>query len=112
MKKKVQPKNRSLNIKPTGEILDINYVSNLANLKLTDAERKTFVLQLTDILNYFEQLRKLNTDGIEPIGHITGLENVTREDAPAPSLSQEEALKNAPKVHNGFIEVEAIFEEV
>ena len=91
--------------------IDIDYVARLANLPLTRAEKKTFKKQLKDILVYVSKLQEVETKNIEPIGHITGLINTTREDETAPSITQEEALKNAPQTHNGFFEVDAVFEE-
>ena len=91
--------------------IDIDYVTKLANLNLTEKEKKTFEPQLEEILGYISKLSEVNTDKVEPIGHITGQENVTREDEAKPSLNQDEALTNAPKIYNGFFEVDAIFEE-
>ncbi len=91
--------------------IDIDHVAKLANLKLTDKEKKTFEPQLEEVLGYISQLEKVNTEKVEPIGHITGQENVTREDKARPSLTQDEALANAPKTHNGFFQVDAIFDE-
>ena len=91
--------------------IDIDYVAKLANLPLSVEERALFEKQLKDVLTYISKLNEIDTDSIEPIGHITNLQNVLREDKPAPSLSQDDALKNAPKIYNGFFEVDAIFEE-
>jgi len=91
--------------------IDIDYVSKLANLPLTSKEKVLFEKQLKDVLNYIANLNEVNTDKVEPIDHITNLQNVTRDDEPSPSLSQEDVLKNAPKTYNGFFEVDAIFEE-
>ena len=91
--------------------IDIDYVSKLANIPLSGKEKAVFEEQLRDFLNYISKLNGIDTDSIEPIGHITNLQNVLREDKPAPSLSQDDALKNAPKTYNGFFEVDAIFEE-
>ena len=91
--------------------IDIDYVSKLANIPLSSKEKSVFEKQLTDVLNYISKLNEIDTDSIEPIGHITNLQNVLREDKPAPSLSQDDAIKNAPKTYNGFFEVDAIFEE-
>lgn len=91
--------------------IDIKHVAQLANLNLTKEEEKTFEKQLEDVLEYISQLEKLDTEKVEPIGHITGLENVGRVDVAAPSLSQDEAISQAPKVHNGAVVVDAIFEE-
>lgn len=91
--------------------IDIDYVAKLANLPLTKKEKSIFAKQLKDVIAYISKLQKVNTEKVEPIGHITGLVNVTRDDQTAPSITQEEAITNAPKTHNGFFEVEAIFEE-
>ena len=90
--------------------IDIEYVAKLASIPLDLAEKRIFNKQLPEILRYISQLNKVNTEKVEPVGHVTGLVNVTRDDKPAPSLTQEEALANAPKTYNGFFEVDAIFE--
>ena len=90
--------------------IDIEHVAKLANLKLTEEEKPLFQKQLTEILGYVENLNQVDTKNVEPIGHITGLEKITREDVAAPSLSQEDAISQAPSTHNGFVEVEAILD--
>ena len=91
--------------------IDIEHVAKLASLKLSVEQQRKLEKQLTEILSYVGQLEEVNTKNIEPIGQITGLENVTRDDEAAPSLSQEAALKNASRQHNGFFEVDAVFTE-
>lgn len=105
---KTQGKQETRNKEPQ---IDISYVAKLANLTLSTNEKKKFSTQLEEILDYIKQLSKVNTNKIEPISQITGLENVTREDVAAPSLTQEEALANAPRGHNGFFEVDAVLGE-
>lgn len=89
---------------------EVRHVANLANLKLTPKELKKFQKQLSSILEYVNQLDKLNTKNVEPTSQVTGLENVFREDKVTPSFSQEEALSNAPKRHKGFFKVNAVFQ--
>lgn len=105
-------KNRQSTIvnRPSSKI-DIDHLAKLANLSLAAEEKKKFTFQLSGILEYFKQLSKVDTTKVEPISQITGLQNVTREDKAAPSLTQQEALANAPRTHNGFFEVDTIFEE-
>lgn len=91
--------------------IDIDYVARLANLTLSESESKILEQQLKNILSYISKLQEVETLKVEPIGHITGLENVVREDEAGVAISQEEALRNAPKTHNGLFEVDAIFEE-
>ena len=102
---------QTTNAKRLTSKIDIDHVAKLANLSLSPAEKKTFEKQLGEILDYFNHLGKIDTKKVEPIGQITGLVNVTREDEAAPSLAQEEALANAPRTYKGFFEVDAIFVE-
>ena len=104
-------KRQTTNAKRLTPAIDIDQVAKLANLTLSPAEKKIFEKQLSEVIEYINKLNEVDTQNVEPIGQITGLENVTREDIPAPSLSQAEALKNAPRTHNGFFEVNAILEE-
>ena len=91
--------------------IDIDYISKLANLPLSNKEKTLFEKQLKDVLNYIAKLNEINTDKVEPIAHVANMANITRGDETSPSLSQDEALKNAPKTYNGFFEVDAIFDE-
>ncbi len=90
--------------------IDIEHAAKLANLKITPDQKKKFDQQLKEVLIYVNQLSEVDTKKVEPIGQITGLENMTRDDQTAPSLSQEAALKNASRQHNGFFEVDAVFD--
>ena len=104
-------KRLTTNVKRLTSTIDINHTAKLANLNLSPAEKKTFDAQLSKVLDYINKLNQVDTKDVLPIGQITGLENVTRDDTPAPSLSQDDALKNASRTHNGFFEVDAIFED-
>ena len=75
---------------------DISYTAKLARIELTDEEKKEFGAQLADVLQYVEKLKELDVEGISPTAHPVPLTNVTRVDEVRPSLSQEEALMNAP----------------
>lgn len=88
---------------------DVEHIARLARLGLTRAELKTFQNQLLSILRYIGQLNELDTGGVEPVSQVTGLRNVFREDVTRPSLTQEEALSNAPGQHNGFFKVRSVF---
>ena len=101
---------KTKNKNPKAQI-NVDYVAKLANLTLTASEKVLFQKQLEEILSYVSQLSEVDTRKGEPIHNITGLENVTRQDIPAPSISQEDAISQAPKTHHGFIAVEAIFED-
>jgi len=90
--------------------IDIQHLAQLANLPLDEINAKKLEGQLEETLDYIARLNELNTKDVELTSQATGLENITREDVISPSLSQDEALKNAKRVHNGFFVVDAILE--
>ena len=84
---------------------DIEHMAWLSRLELTDKDRKKYTPKLNSILDYFGELDKVDSEGIEPTYHVLALSNVFREDevnVPTGSLKQEEALSNAPKKQDGF----------
>lgn len=91
--------------------INVSHVAKLANLPLSTEEKEKFETQLEETIEYVKELEQIPTTNIEPASHVTGLENVTREDIVKPSLSQEEALANAKKTHNGFFIVDQVLEQ-
>ena len=90
--------------------VDVKYVAHLARLALTAAEEEKFGAQLNHILHYIEKLKELDVSQIEPTAHAVPLVNVFRPDVARPSLSNEDALRNAPAKANGLFIVPKIVE--
>jgi len=91
--------------------INVSYVSELARLKLSPEEQARLSGQLTHILEYVDQLSKLNIDGIEPTAHATPLVNVFRKDESRPGFSAQTALKNAPQKMNNLFVVPRVVED-
>jgi len=89
---------------------EVEHVADLAKLGLTVLEIETFREQLSAILDYAAILKQLDTDAISPTASVLPLRNVMRADQAQSSLSQEDALANAPSTTEGFFQVEAILE--
>lgn len=92
---------------------EILHLAELAKLKLTEEEIKKFRIQLSEIISYIEQLNTVDTENIEPVSQLTDLINVSRGDksSEAQSLTQGQALQNTKSNKDGYIRVEAIFNE-
>ncbi len=91
---------------------EIKHIAKLANLPLSDIELKKFTSQLTRVIDYnISLLDKVPTGGVEPTAHVSGAENILREDEVEPGLKTSEALANAKNVHNGFFKVKSILEQ-
>lgn len=86
-------------------IKDVEYVAGLAKLELSEKEKKKFQKELDNIIKYIDQLKEVNTEGIPPTSHVIPMENVLREDEVLKSLSQDEALANAPEKEDGYFKV-------
>jgi aspartyl-tRNA(Asn)/glutamyl-tRNA(Gln) amidotransferase subunit C len=89
---------------------DVKYVAHLARIHLTAEEEEKFGAQLTHILGYIEKLNQLDVSQIEPTAHAVPMVNVFRSDEVRPSLSNEEALRNAPARANGLFMAPKIVE--
>ena len=90
--------------------IDIKYVAHLARLALTPEEEQKIGAQLGHVLGYIEKLKEVDVSNVEPTAHAFPLVNVTRPDETRPSLSNEEAIRNAPAAANGLFMVPKIVE--
>jgi aspartyl-tRNA(Asn)/glutamyl-tRNA(Gln) amidotransferase subunit C len=83
----------------------------LARVGLSEEDVEHFREQLSEILDYFERLRQVDTRGVPPTAHTLPLHNVMREDEPAPPLDREAVLGNAPVREGDYFRVRVILEE-
>jgi len=82
--------------------MDIEHVSKIARLKLSESEKKKFSKELEDILNYFKLIDKVDTKNVEPSFHAIKIKDVFREDNPEQCLNEKEVFKNAKEHEKGF----------
>ncbi len=76
---------------------EVERLANLARLALTDEEKTLFAAQLDRILQYARQVCALDTSGVPAMSHVLDQETVDRADEVRPSLSETQALANAPE---------------
>ncbi len=89
---------------------DVEHIAKLSKLKLSEQEKEKFAGQLSNIIEYVEQLDEVDTKGVEPTSQATGLTNVYREDEiKEDSMNQKEIAKNAPDFDGGSFRVPGIF---
>ncbi len=87
---------------------EVEHIAELARLSLTAAEITLFREQLGAILDHVAALQALDTSAIPPTATVLPLRNVMREDAPRPSLPQEDVLANAPDAADDCFRVRTI----
>ncbi|MCC6551017.1 MAG: Asp-tRNA(Asn)/Glu-tRNA(Gln) amidotransferase subunit GatC [Ignavibacteriaceae bacterium] len=86
-------------------IEDVKKIADLARLAFSEEEYIQFTGEMNTILGYMDKLNKLDTTGVVPMSHPAGGVNFMREDELKPSISPEEALKNAPAREDNFFSV-------
>ena len=89
--------------------INVKHVAKLANLPLTSGEEKKYSEQLSKILDYIEQLNKVDTSNIEPTFNVSSQSDVMNKDEVGNCLTQEEALSNAPKKNEDFFVTKGVF---
>jgi aspartyl-tRNA(Asn)/glutamyl-tRNA(Gln) amidotransferase subunit C len=88
----------------------VSWVAHLARLDLAPADRDRMARQLSAILDYFDQINRVDTAGVEPLSHPLKINNVFRPDEPRPSLSVDDALANAPDRRGDYFGVPAVLD--
>ena len=89
---------------------EVRHVAMLFRMSMSEEETAKFQQQLSQILDYFQVLQQVDTEGVPPTSHPISLENVMRADEPRPSYPTEDILANAPLSEAGFFRVRAVLE--
>jgi aspartyl-tRNA(Asn)/glutamyl-tRNA(Gln) amidotransferase subunit C len=85
---------------------DVLKLARLARLELSEAEIEEFRGELSEILQYVEQLQSVDVEGLQPTNQVTGLTNVMREDEIKDyGYPTAELLKNVPQTQDEQIKV-------
>ena len=89
----------------------VEHVAHLARVGITEEDIERFSHQLSDVLDYFERLNRVDIEGVPPTSHTLPLHNVMREDEAEPSYDVDDILANAPNQEDQRFRVRAILEE-
>lgn len=89
---------------------EVKHIAELARIELTEEEVNKFTKEISDILGYVEQLKEVDTEGVEPISQVTGKINVFREDVSEDASQEKKDImaKNYPDSQDGYIKVKQI----
>ena len=89
---------------------DVQALSHLARIQLTEEELARFAGQLEEILSHVEKLKAAKTEGVPPTSHVLPLSNVFREDKLQPPLPNDQALANAPEKEGPYFKVPKVID--
>lgn len=89
-------------------VKEVEYIAKLARLDLSEQEKEKFAKQMGDILDYFNQLKEVNTEDVEPMTQPVPSVNVFREDKVDLAVNNAEILENSPEEEDGYFKVPQI----
>ena len=93
------------------DIKTVDEIAHLARLEFNDEAKGEILNDMNRMLAFIDKLNELNTDAVEPLIYMTEERNVLREDEVKQTLSQQEALKNAPKKDSDYFKVPKVIDQ-
>ena len=90
---------------------DVTKIATLSRIHLSSADEEMFAGQLSRIVAYVSRLNELDLTGVEPLTHALPVANVFRDDEPHDSLTQDQALSNAPQRTERCFKVPRVLDE-
>jgi aspartyl-tRNA(Asn)/glutamyl-tRNA(Gln) amidotransferase subunit C len=89
----------------------VDKLADLAKLEYDEAGREEIVKDLNRIVGFIEKLNELDTSSVEPLIYLTDTTNVMRDDVVKQEITQQEALKNAPKKDSDYIKAPKVIDK-
>ena len=89
----------------------VDKIAELSKLEFNDQEKSAILKDMNKMLEFVDQLKELDTDHVEPLIHMSSEVNVLREDEVVETISQEEALKNAPSKDSTYFKIPKVLDK-
>jgi len=89
----------------------VDKIAHLARLEFDNQAKQEMVKDMNNMLGFIEKLNELDTTNVEPLIYMSDEANVLREDEVIPEITQDEALKNAPKKDSDYFKVPKVIEK-
>ena len=93
------------------DIKTVDEIAHLARLEFDERSKKEILNDMNRMLSFIDKLSELNTDSVQPLIYMTAENNILRPDVPEVTLTQKEALKNAPKKDSDYFKAPKVIEQ-
>ena len=91
-------------------IEEVRHIAMLARVGMTDEQIERMRDHMSNILESFDVLGQVDTEGVEPTGHSVDLTSVMRDDSVVQSSPVEDVLANVPRAEGDLVRVRAVLE--
>lgn len=89
----------------------VDQIAHLARLEFDQQAKEEIANDMNRMLSFVDKLNELNTDNVEPLIYMTHEQNVLRPDVPEKTITQKEALKNAPKKDSDYFKAPKVIDQ-
>jgi aspartyl-tRNA(Asn)/glutamyl-tRNA(Gln) amidotransferase subunit C len=90
---------------------EIIKLAHLARIEIAECEIDEYLTELSQIIEYVNQLASVDVGDLKPTNQVTGLSNVWREDEVIDyGITQAKLLKNVPETKSSYIKVKRMIE--
>jgi aspartyl-tRNA(Asn)/glutamyl-tRNA(Gln) amidotransferase subunit C len=93
------------------DIKTVDEIAHLARLEFNDEAKAEILNDINRMISFVDKLSELDTEKEEPLIYMTDERNVLREDVPEVTITQKEALKNAPKKDSDYFKVPKVIDQ-
>lgn len=90
-------------MKITEEIVD--HIAHLSRLEFEGEKKEAIRQDLERIIGFMDKLQEIDTENVEPLIFMTKEVNSLREDEVIETITQDRALKNAPKKDSDYFRI-------
>lgn len=93
------------------DIKTVDEIAHLARLEFDEQSKPEILNDINRMLSFVDKLNELDTTNVEPLIYMTDEKNVLRPDVPETTLTQKEALKNAPKKDSDYFKAPKVIDQ-
>lgn len=89
----------------------VDRIATLSKLKFDGEAKEEIKQDMNKMLDFVSKLDEIDTEGVEPLVYMTDEVNVLRDDVPEQTITQQEALKNAPKKDSDYFRIPKVLKK-
>jgi aspartyl-tRNA(Asn)/glutamyl-tRNA(Gln) amidotransferase subunit C len=89
----------------------IDHIAHLSRLRFEGDAKEAIRRDLENIIGFMSKLSEMDTENVEPLVFMSDEVNVLRDDVPEVTITQAEALKNAPKKDSDYFRIPKVLDK-
>jgi aspartyl-tRNA(Asn)/glutamyl-tRNA(Gln) amidotransferase subunit C len=93
------------------DIKTVDEIAHLARLEFKDDAKAAILNDMNRMLSFVDKLSELDTESEQPLIYMTSETNILRDDEPEITITQKEALKNAPRKDSDYFKVPKVIDQ-